>query len=366
MRKKGLDVLRAIAVILVLFRHSDLDNIIQHFGWLGVDLFFVLSGFLISNILFVEYTTFGLINIKRFFIRRVFKIFPPFYFFLLSTLLFNYLFNITTLNWERLTSELLYLQSYLPRIWMHTWSLSVEEHFYILFSISILIISKKNFLKKKEIIITSLLLLILLSFLMRLYISYPHKNDDSFGFTQSHLRSDGIIMGILLSYLHNFTQWSNKLLKNKWLIFIISSLLIAPGFYFKGGGFFMNTIGLTTVNLGFSLLVLLSIDFEKYLVSASLQYLRIPLNAFCFVGVNSYSIYLWHLNSKDIIYSFFSYNPLFMTIMYISLSIGIGALMSYLIEKSFLRLRDYIFSKITLHKKNISTFNKNTERFDRL
>jgi len=144
MRKKGLDVLRAIAVILVLFRHSDLDNIIQHFGWLGVDLFFVLSGFLISNILFVEYTTFGLINIKRFFIRRVFKIFPPFYFFLLSTLLFNYLFNITTLNWERLTSELLYLQSYLPRIWMHTWSLSVEEHFYILFSISILIISKRT------------------------------------------------------------------------------------------------------------------------------------------------------------------------------------------------------------------------------
>ena len=343
MRKKGLDILRAIAVILVLFRHSDLDNIIQHFGWLGVDLFFVLSGFLISNLLFVEYKTFGLINIKRFLIRRGFKILPPFYIFILLTLLFNYAFNIKNLNWERLTSELLYLQSYLPRIWNHTWSLSVEEHFYILFSKSILIITRKNLLEKKKIIISSLLLLILLSFIMRFYISYPHKNDDSFGFIQSHLRSDGIIIGILLSYLHNFTQWSNKLLKKRWLIFIISGLLIAPGFYFKGGGFFMNTIGLTTVNFGFSLLVLLSLNFEKYLVSGTMQYLKIPLNAFCFVGVNSYSIYLWHLNSKDIIYSFSSYNPLLMTIMYIALSIGIGVLMSYLIEKSSLRLRDYFF-----------------------
>ena len=53
MRKIGLDILRGLAIILVLFRHSDLENnLIQDFGWLGVDLFFVLSGFLISNLLF--------------------------------------------------------------------------------------------------------------------------------------------------------------------------------------------------------------------------------------------------------------------------------------------------------------------------
>jgi len=345
MRKKGLDILRAIAVILVLFRHSDLDNnLIQHFGWLGVDLFFVLSGFLISNILFIEYQTFGSINIKKFLIRRGFKIFPPFYFFLFSTLLLNYIFNISTLEWNRLISELLYLQSYLPRIWNHTWSLSVEEHFYILFSISAFILSRKNLLRKNKVIISFLLLLFLLSFLMRFYISYPHKNDNSFGFIQTHLRSDGIIIGILISYLYNFTKWSNKLLSNKWIVFLISSLLIAPGFYFKGGGFFMNTIGLTTVNLGFSLLVLLSLDFDKYIKNVSLKYLRMPLNILCFVGVNSYSIYLWHLNSKDIIYSFLTFSPFFMTIIYISLSIGIGILMSYLIEKSFLRLRDTLYN----------------------
>jgi peptidoglycan/LPS O-acetylase OafA/YrhL len=349
MRKKGLDILRAIAVILVLFRHSDLENnIFRHFGWLGVDLFFVLSGFLISNILFVEYKKYGNINIKRFLIRRGFKIFLPFYFFLFCTLLFTYFFNSTTYRWTETISEVFYLQSYVPNIWIHTWSLAVEEHFYLLFSITVLLLSRKNLLRKKGFIVSSLILLLIISFLLRFNVSYPHRADSSFGFVKTHLRSDGIILGVLLSYLHNFTQSLNQFLKRKWILFLLSSLLIAPGFYFKGGGYFMNTVGLTTVNLGFSLLVLLSLDLEKYLNSGVLKYLKIPVNILCLIGINSYSIYLWHINIKKIIYNNTSYDLHLMAAAYILLSILSGILMSYLIEKPSLRLRDYTFRKITL------------------
>ncbi len=353
MRKIGLDILRGIAVTLVLFRHSDLDNnIIQHFGWMGVDLFFVLSGFLISNLLFQEYKQNKKIRVKRFLTRRAFKIFPPFYFFMFSTLSFNLLvkenFNI---GFRKIISELFYLQSYLPRIWNHTWTLAVEEHFYLIFSITLLILSRKHLLERKHIIINSLILLLLLSFVMRFYVSFPNRNDDSFTFMQTHLRFDGILIGVLLSYLLNFTKVISNFIKRKWMLICISILLISPGFYFDGGGFFMNTAGLTLANIGFSILVLLSLEIERFIESDLFPFVNTFFKILSFIGINSYSIYLWHLNSKNISSFIFPLDSYFSTPIYITISIILGTVMSYLIEKPSILIRDYLFSKNTLHNK---------------
>ena len=254
MRKIGLDLVRGIAIILVLFRHSDLDNnILKHFGWLGVNLFFVLSGFLISNLLFNEYKKNKEIRVKRFLARRAFKIFPPFYFFLLATLIFKFAITNSTVEWYRLLSEVLYLQNYFPSIWLHTWSLAVEEQFYLLFSLTLLVVTRKQFLENRNIIISSLVLLLALSFVLRFYVSYPHRNEEFFSFVKTHLRSDGIVLGVLLSYILNFTNFNVIFLKRKWILICISVLLIAPGFYWNVGSFFMNTVGLTLVNIGFSI-----------------------------------------------------------------------------------------------------------------
>lgn len=350
MRKKGLDILRTIAVILVLFRHSNLEvNIWKDFGWLGVDLFFVLSGFLISGLLFNEYKEQQQINLKRFLIRRGFKIFPPFYFFMFATLSFNYFYGLQT-NIEpiKLVSELFYLQSYAPTIWIHTWSLAVEEHFYIAFSSTLFFLTKGQFIDKKKQFITAMIGLLIISFLLRFQVSYAHKEDVYYSFMKTHLRADGILIGILLSYLYHFTDWTNKLLNKKWSVCFISFLLISPGFYFQGGSFFMNTIGLTTVNLGFAGLVFLSLNIEQYMENIFLKYFKYPIELFCFIGVNSYSIYLWHLNSKRIIYSYFNYHPNILLLLYVCLSIFLGIFMSYLIEKTSLKIRDKFLAKTTL------------------
>src|ERR1700675_1801152 len=86
-RNQWFDVLRGVAILLVLGRHYDYRYIrIWHsIGWAGVDLFFVLSGFLISGLLFSEYKTRNSISFKRFFIRRGLKIYPAFYLFLFLT-----------------------------------------------------------------------------------------------------------------------------------------------------------------------------------------------------------------------------------------------------------------------------------------
>src|SRR4051812_9481902 len=91
-RNLQLDVLRGVAIIGVLARHTVLfrpptwDLYPVRAGWAGVDLFFVLSGFLISGLLFSEYRKYGHISFPRFAIRRILKIWPPLYFLVLTTL----------------------------------------------------------------------------------------------------------------------------------------------------------------------------------------------------------------------------------------------------------------------------------------
>src|SRR6185503_20062984 len=85
-RLRELDFLRGVAILLVLLRHVDLSSFTTNAGWIGVDLFFVLSGFLVSGLLFKEYIKFGNIRVGLFLIRRGFKIYPIYYIFYLPYL----------------------------------------------------------------------------------------------------------------------------------------------------------------------------------------------------------------------------------------------------------------------------------------
>src|SRR5215469_2047732 len=117
-RLKELDILRGVAVLLVLACHCRASEFLLRSGW--VDLFFVLSGFLVSGLLFVEHQRTGRIRIWRFFARRGFKIYPAFYFFIGLTLLFNALHSKPP-EISSLIRELVFIQNYGPAIWPHTW-----------------------------------------------------------------------------------------------------------------------------------------------------------------------------------------------------------------------------------------------------
>ena len=84
-RNQSLDVLRCVAILLVLGRHLDYYPLWSKIGWIGVDLFFVLSGFLVSGLLFHEFKEHGRINFRRFILRRGLKIWPAFYTYILIT-----------------------------------------------------------------------------------------------------------------------------------------------------------------------------------------------------------------------------------------------------------------------------------------
>src|SRR5262245_1722109 len=123
-RSPQLDLLRGIAVLVVLLVHYPYFKVFE-VGWVGVDLFFVLSGFLISGLLFNDWKQNQSISLSRFFIRRGFKIYPAFYFFLF-TLLPVVILQTSHQKHDvgaRVLAEVFFVQNYLPHIWLHTWSL---------------------------------------------------------------------------------------------------------------------------------------------------------------------------------------------------------------------------------------------------
>lgn len=132
-REIELDFLRGLAILLVLDYHAPVRWMtapfhwlgFPNFGWVGVDLFFVLSGFLVGGLLIKEWRTQGRVDSRRFLLRRSFKIWPQYYVFLAVMLVTGHR------NWHELRGNLLNLQNYLGGV-PHTWSLAVEEHAYLL------------------------------------------------------------------------------------------------------------------------------------------------------------------------------------------------------------------------------------------
>ena len=140
------DKVRAIAVMLVMIFHSSVP--LFHGGFLGVDVFFVLSGYLITRILLAELDKTGNIQLLRFYIHRLARLSPP-----LLLLLLLYLVAAPHFwpdySWHVRDSLLtaMYLTDYakalynVPDMLRHTWSLSVEEHFYLLWPLGLMLLS---------------------------------------------------------------------------------------------------------------------------------------------------------------------------------------------------------------------------------
>lgn len=308
MRNMGLDLLRLIAVLLIIGRHLDLINfpipevsktfvqIWHRSGWVGVDLFFVLSGFLVSSLLFREYLTKGRVNIKRFLIRRGFKIYPAFVFFLFISILAKVSIgeprsmNHVLLDPSNVLAEMFFLQNYIRGVWGHTWSLAVEEHFYLgLAAITVCLVAcfpNRPFAK-----IPLIFLVVAMTCLcLRLINPWNHPEFSTRYYVfPTHLRIDSLLFGVFLSYLWNFSDLEKRLKPIPWVAMILFAiLLLLPAFVFEIQTTpWISTYGFTLFYLGSGLLLL---TFMRIQTSKS-RVLRVMAS----FGAASYSIYLWHI-----------------------------------------------------------------------
>jgi peptidoglycan/LPS O-acetylase OafA/YrhL len=222
-RPKGqvpaLDVLRSIAVLLVILVHTRglyveqlgqksavTSSVLARFGWSGVDLFFVLSGFLIGKQLWRELATTGTIDVKRFVLRRGFRIWPLYYGFCLFTLLFT---ARAIFPFERWWQDFTFTSNYFhEELVRGSWSLATEEQFYIL--TPALLLAGSHLLGSlrayRKYLVGVLVLLPLLRALTwwRLTGSFSHHDSALWTlriYLPFHLHADTLVMGLILSNL---------------------------------------------------------------------------------------------------------------------------------------------------------------------
>ena len=266
-RLTQLDFLRAIAIFLVIGNHSAIcppetsyflnriTGVWYRGGWAGVDLFFVLSGFLIAGLLFSEYKKSGTIDLKRFLIRRGFKIYPAFWFLILMTLIVT-VFSGEMIYRGGFVRELLFIQNYKPGIWDHTWSLAVEEHFYIFLSLLFfgLISVRKNSVTNAFDAIPKIFILLASVCLFWRCLDYKVAGFVyEINIEQTHFRLDSLFYGVFLAYLWNFRGLAESeiLRKYKSFIGVIGVCCFIPVFIFDlGKTDWLATYGLTMLYFG--------------------------------------------------------------------------------------------------------------------
>ena len=211
MRNPQLDVLRTVAVLMVILSHLPappagaagvvvaVGEFFRTYGGMGVDLFFVLSGFLVSGLLFREYLSTGRARVGRFLLRRGFKIYPPFYVFLIVTVLLR-LQRGDLLTRMDMLCEALFVQNYGPHVWSHTWSLAVEEHFYIL--LALIVLALQRYVRRDSLAAIPAIFIGTVTAVTTVrwisFMTLPYSNE-ALRFP-THLQIDSLFFGVLISY----------------------------------------------------------------------------------------------------------------------------------------------------------------------
>lgn len=319
-RNPTLDIFRGVAVILVMFNHvyviepnavtnpviSGIRQVIAYLftgGWIGVDLFFVLSGFLISGLLFKEYEKTTDFQPTRFLIRRGFKLYPSFICFLALTFCFEVFYYSRTSpdfpRYQDYLKDLFFMHNYAGGRWSHTWSLAVEEHFYILLSLYFLVIIKYKAITFQTFAYTyvSLLAVALAS---RMYLNVQHPTYDfDLHYTRTHARIEALFYGVFLSYCYHFhrEQLVGFLQRWKVLLVVLACGFLATNFIFAREEYaWISIVSLSVNPLCFGILLLLALNFTgTFFKEGILSY----------IGQQSYNIYLWHVFVNSIIYHLF-------------------------------------------------------------
>ena len=287
--------LRGLAIVLVLLYHLGINHFLRQInGWLtgrtGVDIFFVLSGFLISTILIKEKIITNRISLKKFYTRRALRIIPVAYLFLLVMILLNNVFRLGITGNSFLTGFLLLKNMPIGNIhdyWTgHFWSLSVEEQFYLFFPLLIVWIDLD-----KLFVFTAAAIAVMLVFSL---LGVHHIADSipilhGFSHLSMYVFWEGpfaILIGCLFSILAFKGVIPGKCTRNNYLLsallFVIAILIRAKTFYFYSE--YLSEF-ISDILIGF--VMMLSIK------SANLFTRLLNSRFLLLMGTLSYSIYMW-------------------------------------------------------------------------
>ncbi|BCF89531.1 acyltransferase family protein [Paraburkholderia largidicola] len=349
-RSVELDFVRGIAIIAVMGYHfhvnhtgSALISIIEYplknFGREGVNLFFTLSGFLVGGLLLRQYAEKGHVDAGRFIVRRMFKIWPAYY----VLILFHSVVGRHPLDsflWQNLT----HLQNYFGTSISQTWSLAVEEHFYLFLPALLLLFARWKMRAGSIISVLGGICVIVL--IARCLVVAGGDLQAAFFYTQ--YRIDSLLYGVILAAIYWMKPdvYQGIAKRTGWLLAVVAVLVAWLVLATKHEPL-DESIGYTIQAIGFCAFIVLMLEHSGK-VRASRVYRGVA-----WLGVYSYGIYLWHslaLAPGDIVIrkaTALGLPPA--AIWFVALAaqaavaIIAGYVMTRAVEYPFLRLRNALF-----------------------
>ena len=306
----SIDSLRALAVLAVIIYHVDVNYLPG--GFLGVDLFFVLSGYLISSLIIKEYRKTGSLNLYNFYIRRARRLLPAVYFMITVGLVVMVLFNevllrkshldaifgyIYSSNWWYIFHKLDYFDSFGAQSpFKHLWSLAIEEQFYMIFPLLFLLVNRKKKSKDGTYKLNKNFLYVILGLILVSLIAHIllfDINNISRIYFGTDTRAFSLLVGVVGAILYPMERLHAKVTPQQNMLYSVVSLvsiatLITVMIYtseyntllYRGGFLLVAILGL---------IVIISSGKQHTLMSRLLSFKPVV-----FIGKISYSLYLWH------------------------------------------------------------------------
>ena len=306
----SIDSLRALAVLAVIIYHVDVNYLPG--GFLGVDLFFVLSGYLISSLIIKEYKKTGSLNLYNFYIRRARRLLPAVYFMITVVLVVMVMFNgvllkkshldaifgyIYSSNWWYIFHKLDYFDSFGSQSpFKHLWSLAIEEQFYMIFPLLFLLINRKKkdkdgFYKLNRNFLYVILGVILVSLIAHIILF--DINNISRIYFGTDTRAFSLLVGAVGAILYPMDKLNTKITPQENLVYSVVSLisivaLITIMIYTSEYNTWMYRGGFLLVAI-LGIIIIIS-SGKQHTVMAKL----LSFKPVVFIGKISYSLYLWH------------------------------------------------------------------------
>ena len=305
----GLDGIRAIAVIMVLAYHLKLA--LFKSGFLGVTVFFVLSGYLITGILISEVEEEGTIDLKNFWLRRIRRLVPAvmsmavviiFVSAVVNRIIFtkgckDFLASVLGFNnWWQIFNKVSYFEAAgVPSPFTHCWSLAIETQFYLIYPLILLAVyklakSRGNGRAKRGLLFAGVTLLLALISVILMIVLFDPQQDASRVYYGTDTRAFSLLFGALLAILWEYRMVPRRLSASvnmvlgsvSFAVLLVMTIAIngSSNFWYRGGQF-VGTI--------LTVLVIYTVSGRKTWLS---RFLSHPVLKW--IGDRSYSIYLWH------------------------------------------------------------------------
>lgn len=305
----GLDGIRAIAVIMVLAYH--LKMALFKSGFLGVTVFFILSGYLITGILISEVEEEGTIDLKNFWLRRIRRLVPAvmsmavviiFVSAVVNKIIFtkgckDFLASVLGFNnWWQIFNKVSYFEAAgVPSPFTHCWSLAIETQFYLIYPLILLGIyklvkSRGEGRAKRGLLFAGVTLLLALISVILMIVLFDPQQDASRVYYGTDTRAFSLLFGALLAILWEYRMVPRRLSASvnmvlgsvSFAVLLVMTIAIngSSNFWYRGGQFFGTIL---------TVLMVYAVSGRKTCLS---RFLSNPVLKW--IGDRSYSIYLWH------------------------------------------------------------------------